>query len=444
MNWDEPAIRRWLEPLATRRGEIGELFAEELAELALFWRDGAIVEVRVRREAGTSARRRSGGEEHLAFVSGSDEASAREAIRAVRAESGVSPLPFRAAKSAPEDDGAAGLFADGERWTRRLTSVLSRHAPRHELVFRLRESARRVLADGGRRGASTRRLLSLEGRFVAASRAGDEDRAFAFHAPASEAAADELKLALAAAAAPRDRAVPPASGETDVGLGGGCAAIFFHEVLGHPLEAGAGRSPLSALPAARVAVTALDVADDPRRLDLFGGYESDDEATPPRSARLVAAGLLGAPLSDRARAVAGAAASGHGRRASASDLPRPRGANVVVAAGSADPDEMLRRLHNGLWIEEFAGGSIEIASGRFRLRFPRARRVRRGRLADELSGGVLAGELLPALGAVEPVFGREARPCRGFGWCARDGQVLPVGGAAPDVLVRRLHVRPDA
>jgi len=442
VDWDEPIIRRWLEPLATRRGEIGELFAEDLAELSLAWRDGAIRETSVRRESGTAARRRSDGREHLAFVSGSDEAAAREAIRAVRAEAGLSPLPIRAARSAETEDGAE-LFPDGDRWARRLTSLLARHAPRHELVFRLRDSARRVLADGGRRGASARRLLSIEGRVTAMSRAGDETRAFAFHAPASDASADELRAALAAAVTPRDRPVPPPSGETDVVLAGGCAAVFFHEVLGHPLEADAGVSPLRSLPDARVAVAALDVTDDPRRLDLFGGYESDDEGTAPRPARLVASGLLGAPLADRSHAEGGSG-SGHGRRASAADAPRPRGSNVVVAAGSADPDEMLRRLHDGLWIEELDGGSVEIASGRFRLRFPRARRVRRGRLADEISRGVIAGDLLPALGAVEPAFGRESRPCRSFGWCARDGQVLPVGGAAPDVLVRRLHVRPDA
>lgn len=442
MDWDEPVIRRWLEPLATRRGEIGEVFAEELAELSLSWRDGAIRDARLRCEAGTGARRRSGGAEHFAFVPGADEAAAREAIRAVRAEAGVSPLPVRSARAA-DGAGDADPFPDGDRWARRLTAVLARHAPRHELLFRLRHSARRVVADGGRRSSWARHLLSIEGRFVAASRAGDETRAFSFHAPASDAIADELKTALAAAAAARDRPVPPPAGETDVVLGGGCAAIFFHEVLGHPLEADAGPSPLRGLPEARVASPALDVADDPRRLDLFGGYESDDEGTTPRSARLVAAGLLGSPLADRAHTAAGVP-TGHGRRATASDPPRPRGSNVVVAAGSADPEEMLRRLHNGLWIEEFRGGSVEIASGRFHLRFPRARRVRRGRLADELSGGVLAGELLPALGAVEPVLGREARACRHLGWCARDGQVVPVGGAAPDVLVRRLFVRPDA
>ena len=116
---------------------------------------------------------------------------------------------------------------------------------------------------------------------------------------------------------------------------------------------------------------------------------------------------------------------------------------MVVSGGATDIEEMLRRLGNGIWIDEFLGGSVEIASGSYRLRFPRARRVRRGRFADELGPGVLSGELLPTLEAIEPAIGREVRAYRGLGWCARSGQVVPVGGAAPDLLIRRLGVRPE-
>ena len=287
---------------------------------------------------------------------------------------------------------------------------------------------------------AVRRLLSLEGRFTAASRPGDEERRFAFHSPDTDATADELKSRLGAAATPRDRAAPLRDGETDVVLADGCAAVLFHEILGHPLEADAGVSPLSSLPEARVAVAELDVEDDARRLDLFGGYECDDEGTAPRPIRLVHGGSIGGRLTDRAHAAA-SGSTGHGRRAGPSEPPLPRGSNLVVGAGTGTTEEILRRLSNGIWIDQFRGGSIELASGSFRLHFPRARRVRRGRLADELGPGILAGELLPALRNIEPILGREVHVCRSLGWCARDGQVVPVQGAAPDVLIRRLAVR---
>ena len=84
---------------------------------------------------------------------------------------------------------------------------------------------------------------------------------------------------------------------------------------------------------------------------------------------------------------------------------------------------------------------MDLAGGTFRLHFPRARRVRRGLLVDELGPGMIAGEILATLRSIEPVLGRQVRVCRALGWCARGGQVVPVQGAAPDVLIRRASVR---
>ncbi len=441
MNWDDDSIHRWLEPLAGREGDLAEVFGEALTETCLEWRDGELREARVRREHGTSARWRRGQTEQFASVAGSDDAAVREAVRALRASAKREPLPIRSARGTPAGETEIG-FPAADRAAKRLSAIFARHAPRHAFTLRLRECERRVVSAGRPPSTSTRRLLSLEGRFTAASRAGDEQRLFAFHAPMSDGALDELKTALAAASAPRDRAVPVPAGEADAILAGGCAAVLFHEVLAHPLEADAGVSPLRALPEARVAVSDLEVVDDARRLDLFGGYERDDEGTAPRLVKLVASGLVGSRLTDRTHAPA-SGSTGHGRRSGPAEPPLPRSSNVVVSAGATDPEEMLRRLGNGIWIDEFLGGSVEIASGSFRLRFPRARRVRRGRFADELGPGVLAGELLPTLEAIEPALGREVHACRSFGWCARAGQVVPVGGAAPDIMIRRLAIRPE-
>jgi predicted Zn-dependent protease len=439
VKWDEASVERWLEPLAARAGEIAEVFAERLCEVRLDWRDGAAGEIRVRCEEGTGARARLSALERFVFVPGVDEAAVREAVRALRSEMGTETLPIRPSRANSRTE--AGPIPEIDRWTRRLTTAFSRHAPRHRFAFRMRELERRVVAAGRPAVSTVRRLLSLEGHFTAASRLGDEERAFAFHAPDADAAGDELRSLLAAAAAPRDRAVPAPAGQTDVVLAGGCAAVLFHEILGHPLEADAGVSPLEPLSDARVAVTELEVADDPRRLDLFGGYERDDEGTAPRAVRLISAGRIGSKLTDRAHAAAGGS-TGHGRRAGPAEVPLPRSSNIVVGPGQATPEEMVRRLSNGIWIEEFTGGSLELASGSFRLRFPRARRVRRGRLADEVGPGIVAGEILSTLRGIEPVAGREVRACRSLGWCARAGQTVAVQGAAPDILVRGLSVRP--
>jgi len=440
MELDASRIAGWIEPLAKRPGELAEVFVESRREAVLELEDGQITGLRAARISGISARWAHAGAESLAFVSRADEAGARDSVRALQVSLGRAPLPSR--PGSPPLPETPAETSDLERWSRRLTAVLARHAPRHRLRWTLVESARQVIPSKGPAASFSRRLLSLEGTFRAASRRGDETRTFAFHAPDSDATADELRNAFAHAVEPRDAPVPCGDGVMDVLLAQGCAAVLFHEILAHPLEAGEA-SPLSTLEQARVAIPELDVRDDPTRLELFGGYERDDEGVKPRAVKLLDGGLLAGRLFGQAHAPAGGS-TGHARRAAPSDSPLPRSSNVLVAAGHATADEMARRLGNGLWIGDLGGGSVELSSGRFRLRFPRARRIRRGRLADECGAGVLSGEILSTLKAIEPGLGREVRPYRALGWCSRAGQVVPVQGAAPEILIRGMSVRSSA
>jgi predicted Zn-dependent protease len=437
VDWDDTALTRELESLAPGSDDVADVFAERLTEISIEWRDGSPGDPRARVETGTAARRRARGDERLAFVAGSGGAAARAALRALRGEPSVDVPPdvLPSSERGP---------AEAARWMRRLSALLARHAPRHRLRLRLLRTERRIASARRPVAESARRLVSVEGVVVAASRLGDEERPFSFHAPDGGEIADALKAALVEAAAPRDRPIPVVAGEIDVVLANGSAAVLFHEILAHPLEADAERSPLTAAASASagpLTVTDLDVRDDPRRLDLVGGYERDDEGIAPRAVKLLLSGHVGARISDRSSG-GRTGSSGHGRRAAASEPPQPRSSNVVVAAGSATSEELVRRLGDGLWIDEIQSGSVEPASGAFRLAFHRARRVRRGRFTDEIGPGFLHGEMLAALRRIEPVLGREAHVCRTLGWCARDGLVLPVQGEAPDLLVRKLSVRP--
>ena len=399
---EDSAIARWLDPVAWERGDVAEVFVETRRRTAVDWQDGEPGEARVAVESGVSARHRRLGRENLSFVSGCGEAEIQDAIRSLATSTGKFPGPIRPSPPSPPFEAEPDPAVD--RWVRRLGPIFARHAARGRLTWSLVSIERRIVPSGLPSARSTRRLFSIEGSFTAASRRGDETRAFSFHAPEADATADELKLALTAASIPRERPVPFGDARADVLFSGGTAAVLFHEILSHALEADAEESPLSRLTEARVSVPDLDVRDDPTRLDLFGGYERDDEGTRPRVVKLLDSGRLGGTLSDRAHG-GSRGTTGHGRRAGPADSPLPRGSNTVVAAGQATTEEMLRRLANGLWIDEITSGSVELASGQWRLAYPHARRVRRGRFADEVGPGILAGEILPTLSAVEPVIG---------------------------------------
>ena len=439
MELDPATIAHWLEPLAKRPEDVVEVFAERRREMTVEWRDGEIHEARATLAEGVSARWKGRAGERLAFLSRADEEGAREAIRALQKEVGHSPLPVKPARARParEQDSPH----DVERWIKRLSALLDRHTPRHRFRWMLCDLARQVIPARGAASTFARRLLSLVGTFTAVSRRGDEKRDFSFHAPVGESTFEELRVALNHAGEPRERPTPCAAGETDVVLAGGCAAMLFHEILSHPLEAGA-ESPLNGLEQARLAAAEVEVRDDATRLDLFGGYECDDEGVAPKPVKLLDAGRLSGRLTDRSHGPG--PSNGHARRGGPEDAPRPRGSNILVAPGHSATEEMTRRLSSGLWIEQIDGGSVELASGRFRLRFPRARRVRRSRMADECGAGILSGEILTVIRSIDPGIGRDVRAYRPLGWCSHDGRVVPVGGAAPAVLIRRFAVRPVA
>ncbi len=441
MQLDTAAVARWLEPLSKRPEEIAEVFAERRREVTVDWQDGEIREAGGSLTEGLSARWKGASGQRLAFVSRCDEEGARQAVRAVQKGAGLSPLPVKPSRGREESAPPAGL--DTERWIKRLSTIFARQAPRHRFRWTLRDVTRQVIPARGAAALFARRLMSVQGKFTAASRRGDETRDFSFHAPVGESTAEELRVLLTQAGQPRETPTPCAEGETDVVLASGCAAVLFHEILSHPLEAGA-ESPLSGLEQARLAPAEVEVRDDATRLDLFGGYERDDEGVAPRMVKLLDAGRLSGRLTDRAHATAAVPSNGHARRAGPQDAPLPRGSNLLVGPGHSTADEILRRLSSGLWIEQIDGGSVELASGQFRLRFPRARRVRRGRMADECGPGVLSGEILPVLRSIDSGIGREVRVYRSLAWCARGGQVVPVQGSAPDMLVRNFFVRPEA
>jgi predicted Zn-dependent protease len=440
MTLEASRVSRWLEPLARQPGEIADVLIERRREALLEWEDGEVTATRLGDTEALAARWQRGNQQVIASVSRADEAGLREALRELQSGLGKPSLPMRPEKPEPPPAGDAGPSA--ERWRKRLSAFLDRHAPRHRLRCTLAEVSREVFPAQGPAAAQVRRLVSLTGTLTAASRRGDEARSFSFHGPESDALAEELRGALARAVEPHEAPIPCPEGDADAVLANGCAVVLFHEILSHPLEAGA-RSPLSGLADARLAIAELDVRDDASRLDLFGGYEADDEGVRPRIVRLLDAGRLAGRLTTRALAarMGRDPSNGHGRRAEAGDAPLPRGSNLIVAAGGITREEMARRLGQGVWIEDFDAGSVDVESGTFRLRFPRARRVRRGRLSDELGPGVLAGEVLSVLKRVEPGLGRETHTYRPLGWCARAGQVVAVQGCAPDVLVRGLSVR---
>jgi TldD protein len=422
-----------------RRGDHGEAFRERRTVVSWSASEAGLLSPAFAEERGTAVRIRRGREALLFAREGDGPSALREVVRDASRRAGGSPFlkprprPAPPAPAAPADDELATALA----------RALARALP-DPRGLSLTLTVSRVVVT---RAVITPRAFLLCGtssRLVAtgAVRRSETTRPFAFQSAAPlAAAADTLSTALREAVRPVPAAVAP-QGTVDVVLSPAAASVFWHEVVGHPLEAeGGGRhSVLSRVPHAAVAPPGLFVSDDPTRGDLPGGYRYDDEGTPARGVPLIEDGRVVGLLTDCR--TGGDDSNGHGRCSDYRRPPRPRLSNLVVPPGSSPLPDLLERCGSGLYVREISAGSLEPESGRFFLVVEAADGIRRGRLGAPVARFALSGDLLGALRHLDPARGETPRPAEGLGLCVKGGDAVPVGGASPALILHGLAVTP--
>ncbi len=426
-----------------RRGESGEAFRERTRTETWTASESGLLSPALAEESGTAVRIRREGSLLLVARSGAGPEALRDAVREAgrragsapffKAHRGAAPAPLAAGPERPdEEDGRtvalAAAFARALPDPRGLAlSVEVSHIVTERTVI----TPRALLPCGVR----TRLVASGTIR-----RAGSQ-RPFSFQSarPFGEAA-DALAASLREAARPSS-GTPPAPGPINVVFSPSAASVFWHEVVGHALEADAGErgSVLSRVRGAAVAPAGLHIVDDPGRADLPGAYGVDDEGTLARAVPLLSGGVVTGLLSDRRSGAVDS--NGHGRTSSFRRPPRARMANLVASAGDASLEELLDRCGDGVFVREIASGSADPESGRFVLLVSAADGVRRGRRGSPLAPFTLTGEILSALASVEATWGNEVLPATGLSVCVKGGDAVPVGGAAAALLVRGLIAR---
>ncbi len=426
-----------------RRGESGEAFRERTRTETWTASESGLLAPALAEESGTAVRIRREGSLLLVARSGAGPEALRDAVREAGRRAGNAPF-FKVHRGAPSPSLPAGVQQPDEEEgrTAALAAAFARALP-DPRGLALSVEVSRVVTE--RTVVTPRALLpcGVRTRLVASGtirRAGSE-RPFSFQSarPFGEAA-DALAAALREATRPTS-GLPPATGPVDVVFSPSAASVFWHEVVGHALEADAGDrgSVLSRVKGAAVAPSGLDVVDDPGRGDLPGAFGVDDEGTLARAVPLLAGGVVTGLLSDRRSGAVDS--NGHGRTSSYRRPPRVRMANLVACAGEASLDELLDRCGDGIYVRDVASGSADPESGRFVLLVSAADGIRRGRRGSPLAPFALTGEILSALASVEETWGDEVLPATGLSVCVKGGDAVPVGGAAAAILVRGLVAR---
>ena len=238
-------------------------------------------------------------------------------------------------------------------------------------------------------------------------------------------------------------AIDAPAGVMDVVLGPGWPGILLHEAIGHGLEGDfnrKGSSAFAGLMGQRVAAPGVTVLDDGTLPDRRGSITIDDEGTPSARNVLIDDGILVGFMQDRQNArLMGVAPTGNGRRESYAHAPMPRMTNTYMLGGTANPDDIVADLKDGILAVGFGGGQVDITNGKFVFSCTEAYRVKNGKRGAALKGATLIGDGATALQHIR-ALGNDMALDPGMGNCGKAGQWVPVGVGQPTTLIGGLTV----
>jgi TldD protein len=236
---------------------------------------------------------------------------------------------------------------------------------------------------------------------------------------------------------------PAPAGEMTVVLGPGWPGVLLHEAVGHGLEGDfnrKGSSTFSGRIGQRVAAKGVTVLDDGTIPDRRGSLNVDDEGHASQRNVLIEDGILKGYIQDSLNArLMGVKPTGNGRRESYAHLPMPRMTNTYMLAGDRSKDEIIASMKRGLYATNFAGGQVDITSGKFVFSASEAFWVENGKILYPVKGATLIGNGPEAMTRVS-MIGNDLELDAGMGVCGKEGQSVPVGVGQPTLRIERLTV----
>lgn len=259
----------------------------------------------------------------------------------------------------------------------------------------------------------------------------------------NEAVLQKLVKEAVAIALTNLEARPAPAGMMPVVLGSGWPGILLHEAIGHGLEGDFNRKGSSAFSGRigeRVAAPGVTVVDDGTLPGRRGSLNIDDEGNPTHNTVLIENGILRGYLQDSLNArLMKTHLTGNGRRESYASLPLPRMTNTYMYAGDRDPEEIISSVKHGLYAVNFAGGQVDITSGKFVFSASEAYMIENGKISYPVIGATLIGNGPDVLTRVSMV-GNDMRLDDGVGTCGKEGQSVPVGVGQPTLLIDGLTI----
>jgi hypothetical protein len=429
---DLVAVSRCLSQMVERDGDLVDAFFErhEVVELP---QDERAAGVSWRCEEGAAVRLSRGRETWLATCDEFDSELFYSALRQVARSwpQATYPAPELAMPALEDPDGAPEVHRFPSQLTRALREQL--------VAFPMEVRVRRH-----------RRWIQVVGPQVIPEPESEAFYSIEVHTPwtsygrlateLGESTAEEVAGSLADAFHAR-KALSPDAGESALVLSAQATAILLHEVVAHALEADslAAGGRVEAAIGLAMGPDSLSVIDDPGSAPESVRRTTDDEGQAVISRWLLRQGVVEQPLADAAWSeLSEGLIPGAGRRGDRNDPPSPRSSHLLLLPGEASAESLL--AGPALWVPEVSRGSLDVQTGRCRLRAPFGYRVEAGELTDPVGAFTIEGSVADLLGAIEGI-GAEPR-ATGAGWCAKGRRRVPVWATTPPLRLSRARIKP--
>ncbi|KFA59679.1 metalloprotease TldD [Gilliamella sp. wkB18] len=238
-------------------------------------------------------------------------------------------------------------------------------------------------------------------------------------------------------------AIPAPAGSMPVILGAGWPGVLLHEAVGHGLEGDFNRknsSVFSGKIGEKVTSELCTIVDDGTISNLRGSLTIDDEGTQSQKTVLIENGILKGYMFDKLNAkLMNTHSTGNGRREGYACLPMPRMTNTYMLHGNSSFDDIISSVEYGLYAPNFAGGQVDITSGKFVFSASEAYLIEKGKVTKPVKGATLIGSGIETMQQISMV-GNDLELDPGIGVCGKAGQSIPVGVGQPTLKVDNLTV----
>lgn len=222
----------------------------------------------------------------------------------------------------------------------------------------------------------------------------------------------------------------------------GSGGILLHEICGHPLELHSivnGQSIFKNNLNQRIASDRVNIVDNPLIKGEWGSSQYDDEGNGTASNTLIENGIVKNFLCDRFNSyLSNFQANGSARRESYRFPPTSRMSNTYLLPGESNPNEMLEGIERGIFIKEFTEGSIDVATGDFRVGIKEAYLIENGRVNKLLTNKLVLGNALETLLNLD-LIGNDFSFSKHF--CKGVSGRIPVSVGQPTVRYKLLNIR---